>query len=157
MIKNNLDINTLDSYDNTELIKASKRCYKKVVELILNNNADINIQGNHFYTALMLASKNGYREIVELLIKNGANINEEDKYCFTALMFSTNNTGQILIKYGADTNIRSKYAHAYNSTKQIKSNKNIKFKELTQPFSFKLEINKPNFSYVYLKNNQNSF
>jgi ankyrin repeat protein len=67
-----LDINALNTFNETPLMIASSIGHKPTVETILNYGPDINFKNNNGRTALMNATSAGKNEISDLLIKNGA-------------------------------------------------------------------------------------
>ena len=94
--------------DGMNLIEASRRGYKEVVDSLIKAGADINAADKNSYTALIWVSRNGHKEIVDSLIKGGAHINAVDNRGYTALMrVSFNGHKEIvesLIKAGANVN-----------------------------------------------------
>lgn len=100
----------------TPLLEAcSKEDYQNVSDL-LQNGTDVNVANKFGYTPLERAVRYAYKneeaaaKIVLLLLDSGANINAQNISGETALMkAATYNYGEIariLIKHGADVNIR---------------------------------------------------
>lgn len=89
MDRYNLDINYMDEYGNTNLMRACSSGFKSMVKELLEDGANPNHQNNSGHTALMLASNNDYRnkeEMVALLLDNNANPNIRDNNGNTVLM-----------------------------------------------------------------------
>jgi serine/threonine-protein phosphatase 6 regulatory ankyrin repeat subunit B len=61
------DVNAVNSYCDTALMRASQYGYTNIVKLLLNRGANVNIKTDNGWTALMIASDYGYQGIVDLL------------------------------------------------------------------------------------------
>ena len=57
--------------ERTPLMRAAKKGFKPIVEILLNSGANVNIKSNSGWTALHNAAEEGYLEIVKLLVKRG--------------------------------------------------------------------------------------
>ena len=66
------NVNMVDKFGNTALMKASLNGRDKVVKMLLDGGADVNVMNNNRRTALMLASREGHADIVALLREAGA-------------------------------------------------------------------------------------
>ncbi|KAK2733885.1 hypothetical protein FQN57_001935 [Myotisia sp. PD_48] len=67
------------------LYYASSRCYKKVVQMLLDGGADVNTQGGKYGNALQAASFKGYKKVVQMLLDSGADVNTQGGYFRNAL------------------------------------------------------------------------
>ena len=80
------------------LLTAAENGINKAVQFLLDMGININDVDSNGRTALMLASKAGHEEIVETLLSAGANGSQD----------SHSKASQVLLKRGADPNIRKK-------------------------------------------------
>ena len=83
------DINNVDDYGKTALMRASEDGDIEKVELLLDRGSNINIRNRFGVTALMFASLFGHTNIVKLLLDNGSDPNIVTKYGKTAIMYTT--------------------------------------------------------------------
>jgi ankyrin repeat protein len=82
-LRNGANVNSLDSYNGTGLIRASERGYGRVVERLLRTDIEVNHVNNLGWTALLEAIILGdggrsHTEVVRLLVGAGANVNLAD-------------------------------------------------------------------------------
>ena len=80
------------------LLRAAGNGINKAVQFLVEKGVNIDDVDSNGRTALMLASKAGHEEIVETLLSAGANGSQD----------SHSRGGQVLLKEGADPNIRKK-------------------------------------------------
>jgi ankyrin repeat protein len=73
LVEKGANINAVNVYNDTALIRASHKNHIKIVKYLIEQKADIDAKNHMGYTALMKASAWGYEELVELLLKSGAN------------------------------------------------------------------------------------
>jgi ankyrin repeat protein len=82
-LRNGANVNSLDSYNGTGLIRAAERGHGRVVERLLRTDIEVNHVNNLGWTALLEAIILGdggrsHTEVVRLLIGAGANVNLAD-------------------------------------------------------------------------------
>jgi uncharacterized protein len=82
-LRNGANVNSLDSYNGTGLIRAAERGHGRVVERLLRTDIDVNHVNNLGWTALLEAIILGdggrsNTEVVRLLVGAGANVNLAD-------------------------------------------------------------------------------
>jgi len=119
MVKNYINkgynINEVDNYGNTALMKASYNGHIEVVKYLVECGADIDIVNNDLYTALMFACYCNHFDIVSYLIDHKASLNNKSSYGITELMISCKkgfyNIVKYLICHGADVNAISTYGY----------------------------------------------
>ena len=68
------DVNLLDRYGQTSLMKAASAGRVDVVQLLIDRGADVNRTAKYHLTALMLAVIAGHESIVAALIAAGADL-----------------------------------------------------------------------------------
>jgi len=84
-----VNINVLDSYENTPLAWASSVGDFLFVKMLLNKGADINISDKLGRTPLILACRNTENiEVVKLLIQSGANVKTKDTIGWSCLDYA---------------------------------------------------------------------
>jgi len=72
LLANGADVNYIDKFGDTALMRASSSGNAEVVKILLDHGADVNIQDNYGKTALKVASKRGYKRTMKLLKAAGA-------------------------------------------------------------------------------------
>lgn len=82
-LENGADVESLDSYNGTGLIRASERGYAEIVKELLNTDIDVDHVNNLEWTALLEAIILGdggsqHTEVVRLLVDSGADVNLAD-------------------------------------------------------------------------------
>lgn len=113
-----VDVATVDEYNQTPLIMAEHKCYRKIAKRILklvpnNKKKDyINIKSSiGGYSALFAAIQSNDEEMVQLLIDAGADVNILDHNNSTPLMKAASHgwTGivKLLLQKGADISIKN--------------------------------------------------
>ena len=83
MLANGADVESLDSYDGTGLIRAADRGHVRIVEKLLETETDVDHVNNLGWTALLEAIILGegderHTEVVRLLVEGGADPNLPD-------------------------------------------------------------------------------
>jgi ankyrin repeat protein len=68
------DINALDKYGQTALMRAAHRGNVSLVRLLTDRGADLNVSAKYGLTALMLAVIANHTEVVEVLLAAGADV-----------------------------------------------------------------------------------
>ena len=76
----------IDGLNDTLLVRASRKGYRKIVDELLLHHADVNAKNEKSCTALMEASCKGHREIAIELISHNAGVDLKDLYGTTPLM-----------------------------------------------------------------------
>lgn len=87
LLRQDLDINAIDAFGDTALIRASMLGYKEIVKILLSDNRlNINLKDFDGDTALSVASLCGRKEIVKMLLNHPKiDINLKDKKDQSAL------------------------------------------------------------------------
>ncbi len=112
LLKEGMNVNTVDEYGYSLLIIAAKNGDKKLAELLLKNGADVNKYVAHFSatdeTAVRLAAEKGDFEMVKLLVEAGAEINYKNSNPLIVACARGDKAMVIyLIEKGADVSIYS--------------------------------------------------
>lgn len=128
LLKHGANVNQKDNYGSTALMFAaaapSKDSDEKVLKILLENGSNIDDANNSGVTALLSTIMNAHygnmQDKMEFLLNNGANINlisfdKESGYGWTPLVLAIRFLGkktteeiiELLLKYGADVNIKS--------------------------------------------------
>ena len=101
-------------------IKLSKNNFINIVEILINNGADVNGRDAKNQSVLHHATINPQyvsADFIELLVGKGANVNAQDIYGYTPLFIAfglkNKNAVDVLIKLGADINIRANDGSTY--------------------------------------------
>ena len=76
----------IDGLNDTLLVRASRKGYRKIVDELLLHHADVNAKNEKSCTALMEASCKGHREIAIELISHNAGVDLKDLHGTTPLM-----------------------------------------------------------------------
>lgn len=113
-IESGLDINAVNKYGNTALIRASSSNQNPdIITALIKVGTDINAKDKDSKTALMTAAwSNENPDIISALVKSGAEINAKcETNDRTALMFaiiknSNPNVAATLVKLGANVNAK---------------------------------------------------
>lgn len=85
MLQEGMDINLLDSSEDTLLMRASKNGDEKMASLLLQAGSDVNFQNKQGQTALMRAVQFEKIEMIKYLILKGARLDLKDNNGQTAL------------------------------------------------------------------------
>jgi len=106
------------------------------LQKLVDNDPSLIHKKDHFGRSLLyLAARNGYIDICFYLLQKGANINETQGSGSTPLhgasYYGNDLVVQLLLQYGADTNIKNNFSHlAFDESKNKSISKNIQdFKE----------------------------
>jgi ankyrin repeat protein len=123
-----------DSIDYTPLHAAALRGNSELVEILLSVGAKVdvkahcNCQSEEFgwesdLTPLHIAARNGRPKIIDVLLSHGANMDEADLYKRTPLMYAARmghfNTAKILLRRGAQVNVKSEEDYGQTLQSQI--------------------------------------
>ena len=112
------DVNEQSGHDlMTPLHFASQDGQFTVVQVLLTHHADVNIRDDDDWTPLHFASSNWDSKVVRLLLEHGADVDSLDSEAVqgeTPLFFLSKGSGnleiaQVLLEYGANPNIWSKF------------------------------------------------
>ena len=108
-MKQNANLNYMDSEDKTVLMYACERQWYEGVKLLLEGGANASFKNNYNQTALMFAVKNCDNDtILKMLVDRNANINDYDEREKTVLMYAIENKSSVplsyLLKNGANIN-----------------------------------------------------
>jgi len=76
MIKDGIDINSIDEKEGTALSFASGRGIVNIVQFLIDNGANVNLKDDTSHSALAIASNNNQIEVMKILLDNGANIDD---------------------------------------------------------------------------------
>ena len=108
LMKQGADVNCIDKYGCTALIRASLKRDKEIVELLIENCAEVDAKDDSDLTALMYASMKGHKDVAEVLIKKGGKVNQKRRDGWTALMYASSyghkDVVEILLENGAYVN-----------------------------------------------------
>ena len=113
-LREEIDINTVDSGGRTLLMEAIIRKNHELAKLLIENGADVNIQDNNDWSALHFAAQEYDLISTELLVQNGANVNSQNDYgnsIISTAVFNSRGQGEVielLINEGADVNLKNK-------------------------------------------------
>jgi ankyrin repeat protein len=83
------NVNVTDDYSWTPLMRACRRGYLEVVNLLLDKGADLEAKDQYGATALIIASSEFRVDVVKMLLDKGADVNTKDRNGWTALMWAT--------------------------------------------------------------------
>lgn len=108
LIKNGANVNVLNRYESTPLIKAAIKNDVASAKLLLDSGADIEL-GQKNGTPLMWAALNRRNEMIKFLVANNASVNARDSYGNTPLTNAARagdlETIQLLLAHGADCHL----------------------------------------------------
>ena len=108
--KKSIDLNNLDTNEETPLIRASYLQDTNTLIKLIYNGADINAQDKNKDTALTKALRNGKKDNALFLIEKGADVNIKNNWGNTALIYAISSypdIAKLLIEKGADVNVRN--------------------------------------------------
>ena len=74
MLDAGVDINSVDRYGQTAVMKAAHQGHVEIVRLLIERGASLNHTAKYGLSALMLAVISNHPEVVEQLIAGGANV-----------------------------------------------------------------------------------
>jgi ankyrin repeat protein len=106
-LQEGIDVNAVDSYQNTALMSATMTKVTGTVKFLLEKGADANQRrASDGWSALILASFFGFDEVVKVLLDAGADVNLANNYGETALFHATSRGQEgcvaLLLAHGAD-------------------------------------------------------
>ena len=109
LLEYDIDIDALDSEQNSALHQAVENGHVEVVELLLQKGANCNVRDIHLFTPLHVAAIDGNADIVEILLKYYVDIDAIDLNTALELaaMGGITEVVKILLMNGADLNIRN--------------------------------------------------
>lgn len=96
-IDENADVNAIDEFNRTALIRAASCNKLDIVKLLIDARANVNATDNFGNTALIMAS-NGKVDIVKLLIKYEADISAKTESFITAVMIAESRKNEEIVK-----------------------------------------------------------
>jgi uncharacterized protein len=125
-LKNGGNINYRDKFKSTPLFYAVTNGNLSIANFLLNNKAEVNLLYKNDYNLLHVAVEyyNTFHfstDFIELLLNAGVQINQQDKYGNTPLWHACINylkhidAVKILVKSGADFDIKNKYGSSVYS------------------------------------------
>ncbi|OWZ03672.1 Serine/threonine protein kinase [Phytophthora megakarya] len=88
LVRCGADVNHRDTWQNTSLLYATRRCKVDVVQFIVECGADVKASGYNGFTPLMIAAIEGALEIVTFLVQVGMDVNSVDNDKRTALFYA---------------------------------------------------------------------
>ncbi|KGO67653.1 hypothetical protein PITC_064160 [Penicillium italicum] len=98
LLRNNVDIESVDSLERTPLALAAQNGHEAVVKLFLEKKANIECMGPFQRTPLSLATEHGHEAVVNLLLEKGAKIESRDKYGWAPLFIAAQNGHEPVVK-----------------------------------------------------------
>jgi uncharacterized protein len=112
LIESGVSVNAIDASGWTALMYAAAKGNLELVEVLLEAGADVNPANNSGKTPLTEAAYWGHDKVVERLIVAGADVNaigSDDDWTplMKCLAFNKPDVAQVLLKAGADPNIRN--------------------------------------------------
>lgn len=109
LLKNNGDINQLNNYGQTSLMRACYFTSKTTVDFLLEQGADVNLKDNEGFTALHYAASSNNPEIIKALIAYGANKDPQNIKGETPMMIAAHKLKMknlvMFITCGCDVNM----------------------------------------------------
>jgi ankyrin repeat protein len=111
LLQHGVDVNDLNSGNDTPLLLASVHGHLDVIQCLLQHRADVDLRDQFQHTALMCAAYYGHVDAVCFLLEHHAEVNSQDHEGLTPLhhaiqaMASTTDRSQIvrlLLKHGAN-------------------------------------------------------
>jgi len=109
LLKNGMDINTLNNLQRSALIFAIAGKHKEIVELLIEKGISVHAKDNEQRTPLHWCAIQGNAEVAEVLIKHGANVHETDSDLKTPLHWASQQNltdiAEGLINHGANVNV----------------------------------------------------
>ena len=111
LVKYGADVNAISDSGSTPVRSACFMTHLDIVKLLVMHNADIQRPNDNGGTCLINSVQSV--ELCEFLLQNGANVNAQDIQKKTALHYAIQEhrfeTTKLLLKYGADPFLQSKY------------------------------------------------
>ncbi len=100
-----------EKVDETPLSLASENGHAKIIDLLVSYGVDVNKRRDNYNPVIALAAEKGHTAAVQSLINAGANVDGDGWYgipLVDACLYGYYDTAQLLIKNGADVNIRTR-------------------------------------------------
>lgn len=105
------DVNKVNNYGETILMRASSECSDEIIKLIISKGAEINAKDNKGDTALNRAIQRNKYEIIKFFLDKNIDINSVNNQGNTPLMEALVNNqleiAKLLLNYGADKTIKN--------------------------------------------------
>ncbi|KUI62492.1 Serine/threonine-protein phosphatase 6 regulatory ankyrin repeat subunit B [Cytospora mali] len=98
LLNNNVNLNFVNSVNQTAMALAAANGYKAIVKLLLERKADSTIKDNHDRTALHHAAWGGYEDVVKILLKHNADLSALDKRGQSALHLAAERASEEVVK-----------------------------------------------------------
>lgn len=112
LVRYGADVNSMSDTGSTPVRSACYMTHLDIVRLLVTHKADI--QKPNFNGGTCLINSVQSVELCEFLLKHGANVNAQDIQCKTALHYAIQEhrfeTTKLLLKFGADPFLESRYA-----------------------------------------------
>ncbi|XP_072398856.1 protein fem-1 homolog A-like [Diabrotica undecimpunctata] len=140
LLYNGADINAVSDTGSTAVRSACYMTHFEIVKYLVNHGADINRANFNGGTCLINSVQS--TPLCAFLLKNGANVNARDIQNKSALHYAIQEhrleTTQLLLKYGADYNAKSRYGDDALQMACLKGSTRI-FKHLITTFNYPIE------------------
>ena len=172
LLKNGMDINSINNLGQTPIIKAilyeytSEQKKRNYIKLLLDKKANVNLRDNNNKTAFIISKENGYNTISELLLQHGAteeNYKLDPKSLITALINNEYDRAKEMINNNIEINfIQGDFSPLMCSINNIEIMKlllekgadvNLKNKSNMTALTIAVISNKQNAVKILLENN----
>ena len=127
LVKHGADVNSVSDSGSTPVRSACYMTHLDIVKLLVANHADIQKPNHNGGTCLINSVQS--EELCEFLLKNGAEVNAQDIQHKTALHYAIQEyrleTTKLLLRYGANPHLLSRYKDDALQTASLKGAKDI--------------------------------